>query len=262
MTQKVQIEEASRLDLEAAVGLVKRGAGNLTPDTKFGFNAAVGTGAEGVHSLGGPILFPQSAQTVRIKAGGDAADTADGLGARSVTVVGIDDSLNLVEEVLVTAGASASTATAALFWRVFRAFVTDVGAYGVGNTGAIVVENTGSTQALIGIPAGDGQSQTSLVSTPLKRPIVITGLTLEVESGKVVEFKLLTRGAFNDVTTPFAPTLVRLSPIKASAGVWPIPFDAPMFVPELSDVWLEVSVPVTTAEAGTLMSYYTVPALG
>ncbi len=259
MTQAVQIQEYSRLDLEAAAGLVGRSGSLLQPDIKFGFNAVVSTSAEAVHSLGGLINFPTAAETVRIKAGGNAADTAAGDGARSVTVVGIDVNLQLVEETLATAGASASAPTTALFWRIFRTFVVDVGLAGVGNTAAIVIENTTATQELINIPIGAGQSQSSLISTPIKRPIVITGLTLEVEAALVVEFKLYVRENFNVVAAPFPARRLRLAPVKVPGGIWPVPFDAPIFVPALSDVWLEAVVPTTDAEAGSLMSYYTVP---
>lgn len=259
MTQKVRIQETGRFDLEAALGLVRRNGGNLEPGHKFGFNPAVGTTAEGVHTLGGPILFPTSAQTVRIKVGGDAEDTAAGDGARSVKVLGIDDNLDEIEETIVTAGALASTPTVAKFWRVYRAFVEDVGTYGVSNTADIVIENTTSLQELIGIPAGDGQSQTSLVSTPQKRPLIITYLTLDVESTKIVDFKLFVREGFNRVVAPFCAKRIRLVPTKTPEGIWPTLLDTPILVPELSDVWLEASVAATAAQAGTIMSYYNVP---
>lgn len=262
MTSKVRIEEAGRFDIEAVLGNIERGTNDLIGGgLKFGFNAAVGTTPEGVHSLGGDINFPVAAETVRIKAGGNAADTAAGDGARSVMVTGIDSNLNRLEELIVTAGASASAATTALFWRVYDAHLVDVGTYGEANTGDIIIENTTSTQALISISALDGMPATSLICTPQKVSLVITALSLEVEALMVVEFKLCIRENFTNVAAPFDPRLSRLSPMKTPAGIWPVPFDAPLVVPPLSDVWLEALVPATTAEAGSLMSYYTVPAL-
>lgn len=259
MTQKVRIQETGRFDLEAALGSVERNGGTVTPGHKFGFNAAVGTTPEGVHTLGGPILFPTSAQTVRIKIGGNAEDTADGDGARSVKVLGIDDNLNEIEETIATAGALASTPTVAKFWRVYRAFVEDVGTYGVSNTADIVIENTTSFQELIGIPATDGQSQTSPVSTPRKRPLVITYLTLDVESTKIVSFKLFIREGFNRVVAPFCAKRIQLIPTKTPEGIWPTLLDTPIFIPELTDVWIEAAVDLTSAQAGTIMSYYNIP---
>ncbi len=262
MTQKVRIQHTGRFDLEAALGAVNRDGGFIEPDVKFGFNAAVGTSFEAIHSLGGAINFPTAAETVRIKAGGDATDDAGGDGARSIQVYGIDDNLNEVNEVIVTNGADASLATTALFWRVFRARVIDVGLYGAANTTAITIENTASAQELLEIPATLGQSQTSLVSTALKRPIVITNISFLVEALKVVTFRMFIREAFTTVAAPFRAKRQLLSPLKVSESGERMSLDAPMFVPELSDVWFEGTHATATVEAGSVMSYYTIPTLG
>lgn len=262
VASKVRLDPAgSRFDLEAALGDVRRAGGFINPDVKFGFNAATGTSFEAVHSLGGGINFLQSAQTVRIKAGGNAADTAAGAGAQSIRITGIDDNLNLVEETIVTAGASASTATTALFWRVFRAMVVDVGTYGGTNTGAIVIEHTTAPSDLVEIPALFGQSQTSLISTAQKRPLVITEITVSVEATKIVDFRLRVRERFNDVSTPFAPIQTKLAPLKLPEGTWPLPLETPICVPALSDVWVEAADSVASAETGVLISHYVMPTL-
>lgn len=251
--------EFSRFDLEAAAGLVSRADGNISPSLKVGFNLDVGTTFEAIHSLGGLINFPQAAEPVRIKSGGDAADDAAGLGAQSILVSGIDSDLNAAEELIVTNGVLSSAQTTKLFWRVFNAEVIDTGAFDVPNTGQIVIENTISLQELVDVPVGAGQARTSLISTARNRPLVITALTLEVESGKIVEFNVCARQRFNEAGPPFAARRSILAPVKAGEGVWPIPIDSPLFIPELSDVWMEAVVPSTSAQAGSLMSCYTVP---
>ncbi len=261
MTQKVRIEQTGRFDLDAALGLVDRNDGLIEPDVKFGYNASVGTSAEAIHSLGGDLIFPTSAQTVRIKAGGDAADDAGGDGARSISVHGIDDNLNEIDEVIVTNGADASLPTTALFWRVFRAKVVDVGLYGAANTAAIKIENTTDTDELLEIPLGLGQSQTSLVSSASKRPIIITHITLFVEATKILTFSLFIREAFTTVAAPFMAKRQLLPPFKVASGGEHIPLDTPVPVPELSDVWLEGVHASGTAEGGSAMSYYVVPTL-
>lgn len=259
MTQKVQIQQVGRFDIEAALGLVERHGGTIEPDVKFGFNASVGTSTEAIHSMGGDINFPTSAQTVRIKAGGDAADDAGGDGARSVLVIGIDEDLDRVSELIVTNGTAVSLSTTTKFWRVFRAYVVDVGLYGVANTAIVTIENTTSTQVLLIISAGMGQSQTSLVSTASKRPIVITNISLMVEATKVVTFNLYIREAFTTVGAPFRARRQVLHPLKVDDGGEHIPLHVPILVPELSDVWLEGIHASSTAEAGSAMSYYIVP---
>lgn len=63
----------------------------VTSDRKFGDNPAVGTTYEIIESGGGVYPWPTSAQPVRIRAGGNAADTAGGAGARSILVTGLDE---------------------------------------------------------------------------------------------------------------------------------------------------------------------------
>jgi len=94
-------------------------------------------------------LQPAAATTLRIKAGGDALDTAAGAGAREVTLQGIDELGNEVTESLATAGASASAVTTNKFIRLYRAWVSSVGRYGTmaagGHEDDIVIEKgTGS----------------------------------------------------------------------------------------------------------------------
>lgn len=83
---------------------------------------------------------------MRIKAGGNAADTAAGAGAREVTLIGLDASGNVVTEAIATNGISASSATTNSFIRLYRAYVSASGTYATAaagsHTAAIVIENS------------------------------------------------------------------------------------------------------------------------
>lgn len=245
----------SRFNVEACL----RNIEGITPDIKFGFNPAVGTTTEMVHSLGGDIVFPTAPEPVRVKAGGDVEDDSTGDGARSVIVIGIDADLNYAQETIATNGVNASAATTTSFWRVFRAYVETVGTYTGANIDAVVIENVSSLQELIEIQPLVGQSQTSAMATAIRRSIAITGLTIAVESTKTVEASLCIRENFTQVSAPFTGARVRLAQIKSPEGTWDLPLDAPIFVPELSDIWVTAKVPITAAEVGSLMNYYVAP---
>lgn len=113
---------------------------------KFGRNTAIGT-SFGPVAFGGVFqtVQPAAATALRVKAGGNANDTAAGTGAREITLVGVDATGAEISEAVATAGASASSATTATFIRLHRAFVSGSGTYATFTTGShsgdIVIEN-------------------------------------------------------------------------------------------------------------------------
>jgi hypothetical protein len=181
--------------------------GNITGHSlvhKFGVNAAVPNGSfEIVSSISaaGLGIFLAAATTVRVKAGGDAADTLAGAGARKIIVSGIDDSLNEVTEEIDLAGASASSSTATSFWRVHRAWVSEAGANSV-NTAIITVEITAGTQDLIQIDAGVGQTLHAVFSSPTGYDMFLLSATVTVDSTRSADFRIYKREQFDDVSAP------------------------------------------------------------
>ena len=113
---------------------------------KFGHNGLIGTTFVPVTGIG-TYETPQvgSATALRIKAGGNANDTAAGSGAREVTIEGINELGAFVSEAVATAGALASAKTAAKFIRMFRAYVSASGTYATSTAGShaadITIEN-------------------------------------------------------------------------------------------------------------------------
>ena len=93
---------------------------------KFGRNPSVGAAKEIISTLA-TYWQPIAAETVRVKAGGNANDTAAGSGCREITIEGLDGSWAEASEAEATAGASASTATTTTFIRVFRAYCSSMG---------------------------------------------------------------------------------------------------------------------------------------
>lgn len=174
---------------------------------KFGSNSSVSTSEVVIWSTGTAYTgFLTTASTVRIKSGGNVNDTAAGTGARSVTVVGLDASWVETTEVIVTAGASASSATAASFIRVYRAYVTGSGTYSAGvdgaNAGDIVIETSGGV-TLATIAATLGQTQVAAYTVPSGYSAYIRTLSVSVDGSKAATVRLFQRANADTVAAPF-----------------------------------------------------------
>ena len=208
---------------------------------KFGHNAAVANGAwEGVHTLSSTFTFVTSAATVRVKAG-NVNDTAAGSGARAITIEGLSSTGALQTEVLVTAGASASSVSAATYVRVFRIYVApeSAGAYGGVNTGIIVIENgTGGTD-LISIAAGEGQSTYGAYTIPLGKTGYITHLTVEADGVKPANFRVWVREDILDNTSPYEPARILLHFDGIAGHATERPRTRILKLNELTDIWVE-----------------------
>lgn len=177
---------------------------------KFGRNAGVPNGSWEFVNLLGFTGWPLSAATtVRIKSGGNAADTAAGAGAREVTVQGIDNSFAETSEAIATAGASASSATSASFWRIHRAWVSSCGTYGSANTGAVAIENSGGGTDLIQIGADKGQTQFGGWTTPVSKTAYLLSMHMQVDTNKSAIIRVYTRADIDDTTAPMKSKRLR-----------------------------------------------------
>ena len=144
-------------------------------EIKFGRNTATtGGGTQDLIWSGGAFTYLTTASTIRIKAGGNAADTAAGTGARAVVIHGLDENYLEITDTLTTAGASASTATTNTYLRVTRAYATIVGS-SESNVGDISIEAVtgGTTQAYV--PAGEGQTEQCFTTIPAGKTGYIIG---------------------------------------------------------------------------------------
>jgi hypothetical protein len=180
-------------------------AGNVTnysANRKFGANLVVGTTEEDIWTNGGTYPWPTAAETVRVRAGGNANDTSAGSGARTVTVEGLNGSGTEISEDLTLAGASASSATSATFMRVNRVFVATMGTYGDANAGTITIENTSSTNILATIETGIGQTQQTHYTVPASKTAYLMHITANVPSAKAVDLKMWQRLDFDDTSAP------------------------------------------------------------
>ena len=179
---------------------------------KFGRNDSVGTSFVPI-CLGGIYNTPQSgsATTLRIKAGGNANDTAAGSGAREITIQGLDENFLEVSDTLATAGASASSATTTTFTRVFRAWVSESGTYAAATAGShsgdIVIENgAGGTDWLtidtsVGFPVG--QSEVGAYSVCSTKTAYVKLRQATANTGKKFDLIFFHRANTEETSAPY-----------------------------------------------------------
>ena len=207
---------------------------------KFGRNAAVPNGSWAFVNLLGFTAWPLSAATtVRIKAGGNAADDTAGNGARTVVVQGLNDSYADTQEAITTAGTSASSATTASFFRVYRAWVSTVGVYGAANTAAVTIENSAGGTDLIQIGAGEGQSQFGGYSVPAGKTAYLLSVAITADGNKAADFRIYTREDIDDTTAPMKPKRLKFYWDGILGNFTFTPRSPALVIPAKTDIWVE-----------------------
>lgn len=220
---------------------------------KFGINPAAGTTAAMVWPPGGAYTgFLTAADTVRVAAGGNAADTAAGANALSVYVEGIVVSggvWSIDGETLTLAGASASASTTKQFIRVFRAYVVDVGTYGVANAGDITIETTSGTNVAF-ITAGVGQTEQVHFTVPDGYQAHVKRISASSETAKPVNFRGLVRTDADNTVTNIRPARIVFRRLSVESE-FSEEFTTPDTLPARADFWVETIKP----SAGTANVY-------
>jgi len=230
---------------------------------KFGHNPAVGTSFVPISHLGiCRMPSPANATTLRVKAGGDAADTAGGAGARSVLLQGIGQDGSIIQELLATAGALASASTIQLFMRLYRVIVIETGVYGEswttgGQVADITIEATAGSDDWLTVKLNgfaDCQSQVAYFSVGTGQRAYLSAVNLFVDTNKAVDFLLVTRQNFMDVTSPITPVRVG-STLAGIEGHVNIPFTEPPRFAEYTDVAMLAKVASGTASVSVQMTF-------
>jgi len=207
---------------------------------KFGRNSAVPNGTWAfINSLGLTSWPLSAATTVRVKAGGNAADTSNGAGAREVTVQGIDSNFAETSEAIATAGASASSATTASFWRVHRAWVSAAGTYGGANTGTITIENSAGGTNLIQITAGEGQTQFTAYTIPVSKTGYLLSIHVNVDALKPADIRVFTRDNIDTTSAPVKSKRLKLFFDGVIGEHIYVPRGPELSINAKSDIWVE-----------------------
>jgi hypothetical protein len=218
---------------------------------QFGRNISIGTSYEPVTDLG-IYRTPQAgaATALRIKVGGNAADTANGTGARSVKLWGINALGDEVEEVLATAGASASAPSTNTFIRLYLVEVYESGTYGTQSAGShagnITIERStgGEDWAQIQLN-GFPSASTSIGSLTIPRNhvglLMSMNINVELSGTRTTDIIVLNREGILQTAAPYKPIkkIQELIGIESSVT---IQFDVPIKFPELTDIGILAKV--------------------
>lgn len=224
---------------------ISRGIGQgVTKNHKFGRNKIVGSTFAPI-SIGGVYQTPQAnaATALRIAAGGNTDDTANGSGARAITITGLNAQGIEISETIATNGASASLPTAQTFIRLYRAFVSASGTYASQNAGShansIVIENAagGTTWATItDTDFSRGQSQIGVYSVPLHRTAFISSIKISSDADRRVNLILFQRQQILQIAAPYEAMRV-VEEYPQIAGLHDVHFNQPLGpFPELTDI--------------------------
>jgi hypothetical protein len=221
----------------------------------FGRNTAIKSTYEPITRSG----FYRTAQVsgataLRIKAGGNANDTANGSGARAITLTGINAAGELISETIATAGASASQRTVQAFIRLLDAFVSASGTYATqsaaSHIGNITIENAtgGSDWALISdgsFPRGD--SEIGVYTTPKGRSAYINNFKVSSDKDRKINLLFFKRSNILQTAPPYSG-MILIEELPEISGTVAINYDPPLAFPELTDFGFLASVGTGTID--------------
>jgi hypothetical protein len=221
----------------------------------FGRNTSIGSTFTPV-TRSGFYRTPQvsGATALRVKAGGNANDTANGTGARSIILTGLNSNGDLISEIIATAGASASAATSKTFIRLLDASVHSSGTYATqsapSHSGNIVIENAsgGDDWALISdgsFPRGD--TEIGVYTTPRGRSGYVHHIRLSSDVEKKSNIVFFKRSGILETQSPYsAMTLVAEYPNVS--GTQLLEFDPPLAFPQLTDFGFMARIDASTVD--------------
>lgn len=247
----------SKFDLDVGRGAYRQGSVEVVH--KFGSSSLVTTTPSDLWDLSTiqpQIGRPPEALPVRIRSGGDVNDTAAGTGARSILILGINDSGEVAAETIVTAGASQSAQTTGNYWRVFRTDVMDTGVYSGTNTGTIIIENTNGL-GLSGILAANGQTGTTLFSIGGANQASLVSVDAFIEGTKSVNITMYQHTAFNKVVSPFGAVRVIGQWQQLPEGTHDLVGRTSIPVAPWSDTWFVATTNTSTSAVSIVGTYIT-----
>ena len=138
---------------------------------KFGRNPNVGNAPETIWMHGGKYVYlAVGAASTLYAYSANSEDSASGDGARTVTILGLDNNFNEIEETVTVGGA----ATTLEFLRVYRAFVYTAGSSNTNEGDVLISTGAGGTGTVLadigtigtGTTFGLGQTQLALYTIP------------------------------------------------------------------------------------------------
>lgn len=209
---------------------------------QYGRNAAVSSTFVPV-SRGGVYRTPQvgSQQALRVRAGGNANDTAGGSGAREITLYGLDVNGEPITDTIATAGASASGFSTKQFLRLTDAAVTKSGTYAtqtaLSHAGTISIEDSaGNLWSRIqdtDIPRGT--AEIGAYTVPNNRSLYISHIRLQSDEANKTNLVMFKRSGILQTAAPYDGMQLILE-FPSLSGIEMLTYDPPIRIEQLSDV--------------------------
>ena len=194
------------------------------------------------------------AVALRVKAGGNANDTASGSGAREITIIGLNSSGDVITETLATAGASASAATAQTFMRLTDAFISKSGTYASqtagSQAGSITIEKSTGGEDWALIAAGTisrSVSEIAAYTTPNNKIACVIDIHVTSDADKKANIVMFKRQNILQTSAPYS-ALELVFELPQSSGLSDFHFDPPLYFPSLCDFGFMANVSASTVD--------------
>ena len=194
------------------------------------------------------------AVALRVKAGGNANDTANGSGAREITIIGLNSSGDVITETLATAGSSASASTALTFMRLTDAFISKSGTYASqtagSQAGSITIEKAAGGEDWALIAAGTisrSVSEIGAYTTPNNKSVCVTDIHVTSDADKKANIVMFKRQNILQTSAPYS-ALELVFELPQSFGLSDFHFDPPLYFPPLCDFGFMANVSASTVD--------------
>jgi hypothetical protein len=147
---------------------------------KFGLNEAVGTSYETIGSYNAQYTLPTAAQTLDVVSG-STEDAAEGTGALTMRIEGLDANYAEITEDVTLTGQTTATTTQS-FLRVNAAYILTAGSTG-SNVGVITVDQTTSGTVVAVISATYGEALQLIQTVPAGKYMILDHMTIGIDKG-------------------------------------------------------------------------------
>lgn len=210
-------------------------------DTKFGLNESVGSTFAPI-TINGLYRTPQpsGAVALRVRAG-NANDAPGGTGARSIQITGLNETGELVSEVIATNGNAAGPASTAIFIRLFRVAIAQSGTYATqaaGSHAADIIIEDANGNAWATINATDfprGQSLIGCITVPLRKKMFVYDLNVTVDAAKNIDLVAFQRQNILQSSAPFSAMRVVEDHPGINGATFRKTYALPISFPPLTD---------------------------
>ena len=162
------------------------------PLLKFGTRTLIAANIQSLIWEGTNALYTYLASAERLKiSSSSSSDTSNGVGARTVSVLGLDANFLEILEVITMNGIT-PVETSNLFIRIFRSYVSTCGT-SLTNVGKITITNNAGTVEQAVVNANDGQTLMTMWTVPADKTAYMVQGTTSTDSNKGARVSFFTR---------------------------------------------------------------------